>query len=196
MDGLAFARQVKGNVEYNHVPLLLLTARTDRETKEEAMRAGADAYVEKPFSPRLLRAQVENLLESRRRLRQRFSEMPFMPLAGAAAGSKADRQFLDKARELVEANITSPGFSVDVLAARLCVSRSGLFAKMKALAGMTPNEFIQLTRLRKAAEMLAGGEARINEICYQAGFNNPSYFSKCFRKQFGMLPKEFVARKN
>ncbi|MDR1273060.1 MAG: response regulator [Odoribacteraceae bacterium] len=194
MDGLSFAREVKGNIEYNHVPLVLLTARTDKETKEEAMRSGADAYVEKPFSTRLLRAQVENLVESRRRLRKRFSEMPFMPVSGVTE-NKADKQFLANMGQLIEDNITNPDFSVDVLAARLYISRSGLFAKMKSLAGVTPNEFIQLTRLRKAAEMLAAGESRVNEICYQAGFNNPSYFTKCFRKQFGMSPKEFVNRK-
>lgn len=191
MDGISFCKEVKSNVAYSHIPLVLLTAKTDNESKITGMKIGADAYIEKPFSIQVLRAQIENLLESRRSLRKKFSEMPFVPI-GSIAGNKADEQFLAKINELIEKNFSNPDFSIDKLAEQLCISRSGLFAKIKNLAGMTPNELIQIVRLKKAAELLSTGKYRINEICYQVGFNNPSYFSKCFQKQFGVLPKEFI----
>jgi signal transduction histidine kinase/ligand-binding sensor domain-containing protein/DNA-binding response OmpR family regulator len=194
MDGFAFTREVKENVEFSHIPLILLTARTDRDSKVEGMKTGADAYIEKPFSIHLLRAQIENLLESRRKLRKKFSETPFISI-NSVTENKADKQFLTNMNKLIEDNISNSDFSVDELAVKLFISRSGLFAKMKSLTGMTPNEFIQLIRLRKAAELLSRKELRINEVCYQVGFNNPSYFTKCFQKQFGMLPKDYINQK-
>ncbi len=194
MDGIRFTQEIKDNIELSHIPVILLTAKTDKATKLEGMQTGADAYIEKPFSLKLLQAQIDNLLKSRMNLMKKFTEMPFAPLNSVAENS-ADKQFLDKMNKLIEKNISNPDFSVDLLAEQLCISRSGLFAKMKSLAGMTPNELIQLIRLKKAAELLAGGELRINEICYKVGFNNPSYFSKCFQKQFGMLPKDFINHK-
>ena len=194
MNGIEFTQVIKENIEYNHIPIILLTAKTDKESKVEGMKTGADAYVEKPFSLKLLQAQIDNLLKSRMNLRKKFSEMPFTPL-NSVAGNKADKQFLDKMNKLIEKNISNPDFSVDNLAEELLISRSGLFAKMKSLTGMTPNELIQLIRLKKAAGLLSENELRINEICYTVGFNNPSYFSKCFQKQFGVLPKDFVNQK-
>jgi signal transduction histidine kinase/DNA-binding response OmpR family regulator len=194
MDGLAFTREVKENVEFSHIPLLLLTARTDRDFKVKGMKTGADAYIEKPFSIHLLRAQIENLLESRRKLQKKFLETPFIPI-NSVTENKADKQFLTNMNKLIEDNISNADFSVDAFAVKLFISRSGLFAKMKSLTGMTPNEFIRLIRLRKAAELLSRGELSIKEICYRTGFNNPSYFTKCFRKQFGKLPKNFINQK-
>lgn len=194
MDGIEFSKELKNNVLYSHIPLILLTAKTDNESKVTGFKSGADAYVEKPFSLQILRAQIENLLESRRKLRKKFSEMPFVPL-DSVAGNKADEQFLSKLNEIIEKNISNVDFSIEVLAEQLCISRSGLFAKIKTLVEMTPNELIQLVRLKKAAELLATQKYRINEICYQVGFNNPSYFSKCFQKQFGTLPKDFMNKK-
>lgn len=195
MDGFAFAKEVKENVSYSHIPLVLLTAKTDNISKVTGIKSGADAYIEKPFSTQVLRAQIENLLESRKKLRKKFSEMPFVPLDSVAV-NKADEQFLSKMNEIIEKNISNVDFSIDILAEQLCISRSGLFAKIKTLVEMTPNELIQLVRLKKAAELLATQKYRINEICYQVGFNNPSYFSKCFQKQFGVLPKDFMNKKN
>lgn len=195
MDGYTFAKEVKENLSYSHIPLVLLTAKTDNMSKVTGIKSGADAYVEKPFSTQVLRAQIENLLESRKKLRKKFSEMPFVPLDSVAV-NKADEQFLSKMNEIIEKNISNVDFSIDVLAEQLCISRSGLFAKIKTLVEMTPNELIQLVRLKKAAELLATQKYRINEICYQVGFNNPSYFSKCFQKQFGVLPKDFMNKKN
>lgn len=194
MDGIVFCKEVKSNYLYSHIPLILLTAKIESTVRVESVRTGADAYIEKPFSMQLLRAQIENLLNSRQLLKKKFSEMPFMKL-DSIAGNKADELFLSKLNSIIEENISNADFSIDILAEQLCISRSGLFSKIKMLTDMTPNELIHLVRLKKAAELLSTKEYRINEICYLVGFNNPSYFSKCFQKQFGVLPKDFITKK-
>ncbi|MDD2438240.1 MAG: response regulator, partial [Massilibacteroides sp.] len=195
MDGIEFCKEVKTNFLYSHIPVILLTAKTENTTKVESIKTGADAYIEKPFSFQLLQAQINNLLNSRKLLKKKFSEMPFMKL-DSIAGNKADEVFLSKLNAIIEKNISNVEFSIDVLAEQLCISRSGLFAKIKTLTDMTPNELIHLVRLKKAAQLLATKEYRINEICYLVGFNNPSYFSKCFQKQFGVLPKDFTNKQS
>lgn len=190
MDGIAFSKELKKDILLSHVPVILLTAKTDTISKIDAMKSGADDYIEKPFSVQYLEARIENLLESRKKLRKKFSEMPFVPL-NSIASNKADEKFLLKMNEIIENHISDTEFSIDQLAEKLGISRSGLFAKIKNLTDITPNELILLIRLKKAAELLAQNKYRINEICYLVGFNSPSYFSKCFQKQFGVLPKDF-----
>ena len=193
MDGIEFCKEAKSNYLYSHIPFILLTAKIDSTSKVESIKTGADAYIEKPFSVQLLQVQLENLLNSRKLLKKKFSEMPFVKL-DSMAGNKADELFLSKLNSIIEQNISNTDFSIDVLAEQLCISRSGLFSKIKVLTDMTPNELIHLVRLKKAAELLSTKEYRINEICYLVGFNNPSYFSKCFQKQFGVLPKDFTTK--
>ncbi len=193
MDGLQFCSALRANILTSHIPVVLLTAKTDLNTKIEGMNSGADAYVEKPFSIRFLKAQIRNLIELRKSLRQKYSEMPFVPL-NSIAGNKADEEFLSKMNVIIENNISNPDFSIELLSDELAISRSGLFAKIKTLAGVTPNELMQVVRLKKAAELLAENKYRINEIAYMVGFNNPSYFTKCFQKQFGVRPGEFMNR--
>jgi signal transduction histidine kinase/ligand-binding sensor domain-containing protein/DNA-binding response OmpR family regulator len=190
LDGIAFAQEVRKNILCSHIPIIFLTARTDNESKVAGIKAGADIYVEKPFSPHVLKAQIECLLASRRTLRQKFSEMPFIPL-NSIAGNKDDELFLSKMNEIIEKNISNINFTIDTLAEQLCVSRSGLFIKIRKQTDMTPNDLIRVIRLKKAAELLMSNAYRVNEICYRVGFTSPSYFSKCFQKQFGILPKDF-----
>ncbi|MDR2118452.1 MAG: response regulator [Tannerellaceae bacterium] len=190
MDGISFTQEVRKNILCSHIPIILLTAKTDNESKVAGIKAGADIYVEKPFSPQVLKAQIECLLASRRALRRKFSEMPFIPL-NSIAGNKADELFLSGMNEIIEKNISNINFTIDTLAGQLCVSRSALFTKIRKQTDMTPNDLIRLIRLKKAAELLLRHEYRVNEICYRVGFTSPSYFSKCFQKQFGVLPKDF-----
>lgn len=194
MDGIEFCTQVRNNYLFSHIPFVMLTAKTDMDSKIEGLNCGADSYLEKPFSIQHLRAVIDNLLESRRLLRKKFSEMPFVPIS-AIAPNNADERFLAKLNDLIEQNIDNENFNIDQLAEGLHISRSGLFAKIKTLAGITPNEMIQVIRLKKAATYIIEGKHRINEIAYMVGFNNPSYFSKCFQKQFGMTPKDFEKQK-
>lgn len=191
MDGVALCKAVRANHATSHIPFILLTAKTDTNSKIEGMDCGADAYIEKPFSVQYLEACIKNLVDLRNLLRQKFSRMPLVPL-NSMAGNSLDDRFLTRMNGIIEENFSNPELSVDFLAEQLCISRSGLFAKIKTLAEITPNELIQVVRLKKAAALLAENRYRINEICYMVGFNNPSYFSKCFQKQFGMKPGEFV----
>lgn len=191
MDGIEFCNQVKNSALWNHIPLILLTAKTNVDSKIEAMEKGADAYVDKPFSLSFLYARVKNLLESRRNLLRKFTETPYSSLK-SIAGNKVDEEFLVKVNDIIERNISNVDFTMDQLADELHISSSGLFAKIKNLSGTTPNKLLLLVRLKRAAELLNENKYRINEVCYMVGFNNPSYFAKCFQKQYGMLPKDFT----
>ena len=191
MDGVEFCKALRADQAISHIPFILLTAKTDTNSKIEGMDCGADAYIEKPFSVQYLEACIKNLLDLRNLLRQKFSKMPMVPLNSIASNS-VDNKFLTRINEVIEQNFSEPELTIDFLAEQLGISRSGLFAKIKTLANVTPNELIQIVRLKKAAALLAENKYRINEICYMVGFNSPSYFAKCFQKQFGIKPGEFV----
>ena len=191
MDGVEFCKALRADQSISHIPFILLTAKTDTNSKIEGMDCGADAYIEKPFSVQYLEACIKNLLDLCNLLRQKFSKMPLVPL-NSIANNSMDNKFLTRINEIIEQNFSNSELSVDFLAEELCISRSGLFAKIKTLANVTPNELIQIVRLKKAAALLSENKYRINEICYMVGFNNPSYFAKCFQKQFGIKPGEFV----
>ncbi|WP_044267403.1 hybrid sensor histidine kinase/response regulator transcription factor [Bacteroides timonensis] len=191
MDGVEFCKALRADQSISHIPFILLTAKTDTNSKIEGMDCGADAYIEKPFSVQYLEACIKNLLDLRNLLRQKFSKMPMVPLNSIASNS-LDNKFLTRINEIIEQNFSEPELTVDFLAEQLGISRSSLFTKIKTLANVTPNELIQIVRLKKAATLLAENKYRINEICYMVGFNNPSYFAKCFQKQFGIKPGEFV----
>ena len=192
MNGIDLCKAVRNNQLTSHIPFILLTAKTDTEAKITSMNCGADVYIEKPFSLQYLEACIKNLLELRLQLRQKFSQMPTVSINSIAANQN-DKVFLEKMNHLIEENLNNEELSVDFLAEKLCISRSGLFVKIKGLANTTPNEMIQIIRLKKAASLLLENQYRINEVSYMVGFNNPSYFSKCFQKQFGMKPGEYIA---
>ena len=191
MDGVEFCKVLRADQAISHIPFILLTAKTDTNSKIEGMDCGADAYIEKPFSVQYLEACIKNLLDLRNLLRQKFSKMPMVPLNSIASNS-VDNKFLTRINEIIEQNFSEPELTIDFLAEQLGISRSSLFSKIKTLANVTPNELIQIVRLKKAATLLAENKYRINEICYMVGFNSPSYFAKCFQKQFGIKPGEFV----
>ena len=191
MDGVEFCKALRADQSISHIPFILLTAKTDTNSKIEGMDCGADAYIEKPFSVQYLEACIKNLLDLRNLLRQKLYKMPLVSL-NSIANNSMDNKFLTRINEIIEQNFSNSELSVDFLAEELCISRSGLFAKIKTLANVTPNELIQIVRLKKAAALLSENKYRINEICYMVGFNNPSYFAKCFQKQFGIKPGEFV----
>lgn len=191
MNGVEFCKALRVDQAISHIPFILLTAKTDTNSKIEGMDCGADAYIEKPFSVQYLEACIKNLLDLRNLLRQKFSKMPMVPLNSIASNS-VDNKFLTRINEIIEQNFSEPELTIDFLAEQLGISRSGLFSKIKTLANVTPNELIQIVRLKKAAALLAENKYRINEICYMVGFNSPSYFAKCFQKQFGIKPGEFV----
>lgn len=193
MDGLSLCDRIKSDLEFSHIPVILLTAKTNIQSKIDGMKSGADAYIDKPFSMEYLKACISNLLSSREKLRAAFANSPFTS-ANSMAMSKADEKFLKTLNEIVLTNMQNPDFCLDDMASILNMSRSSLNRKIKGTLDLTPNDYIRLERLKKAAQLLSEGECRVNEICYMVGFNTPSYFTKCFQKQFGVLPKDFVRR--
>ena len=192
MDGAELCRQVRSNPLTSHIPFVLLTAKTDDGSKIEGMNIGADAYIEKPFSIEYVEACIRNIITLRRQLTQKFSSEPNTPVS-EIAGNPTDNEFLTRMTHIIEENIANDELSVNFLAEQLCISRSGLFAKIKSLADITPNEMIQVIRLKRAASLLLEGRYLVSEVGYKVGFSNPSYFSKCFQKQFGIKPGDYAA---
>lgn len=191
MDGLELCKAIKQNIETCHIPIILLTAKTTLSNKIEGLKNGADAYIEKPFAMPHLLVQINNLLESRMRLRQNFANNPYIA-TNSMAQNKADEDFLNKLTEKVKQNLDDENFNIDNLAGEMNMSRTSLHRKIKGTTELTPGDFIRIIRLKRAAELLMEGEYRINEICMLVGIHSLSYFSKSFHKQFGILPKDFA----
>jgi YesN/AraC family two-component response regulator len=193
MDGMQLCAEIKSNVDFSHIPVIMLTAKADIKSRIEGLDAGADAYVEKPFSMEHLLAQISNIFTNRSKVKQAFINSPTQN-AGSIALTKADEVFLEKVTQIIYKNLSDVSFNVDVLSDELHMSRSSLHRKIKGISELTPNDFIQLVRLKKAAELLQEDAYRINEICFLVGFGSSSYFSKRFKKQFGVSPKEISKR--
>ncbi len=191
MDGVELCR----NQLTSHIPFVMLTAKTDDDSKVEGMDVGADTYIEKPFSVQYLEACIRNILQIRRRLMEKFSTQPLEPVTEIAQ-NPTDNDFLIRMNKIIEENFSNSDLNVDFLADRLNISRSGLFAKIKTLADVTPNEMIQIVRLKRAAQLLHDGGYLVSEVGYMVGFSNPSYFSKCFQKQFGIRPADYMKSKS
>ena len=191
MDGADLCRRVRQDQHTSHIPFIMLTAKTDDDSKVEGMDVGADTYIEKPFSVQYLEACIRNILQIRRRLMEKFTTQPLEPVTEIAQ-NPTDSEFLKKMNQIIEENFSNSELNVNFLATELNISRSSLFAKIKTLAEITPNEMIQMVRLKKAAQLMKEGKYTISEISYTVGFSNPSYFSKCFQKQFNIKPTDYI----
>lgn len=191
IDGIELCRRIKNDIGTSHIPVILLTAKTDLGTKIEGLECGADAYIEKPFSPEHLKAQIANLLVRLDEIRRHYSEAPMSEFR-TISHNRLDEEFIDRCRSIIIAHMSEPDLSVELLARELAMSRTSIFKKLKAVTGMTPNDFMKLIRLKEASRLLAEGRYRISEIGFIAGFSSSSYFAKCFAKQFGVLPTEFL----
>jgi AraC-like DNA-binding protein len=191
-DGIEFCGKLKTDERTSHIPVILLTAKQTDENKIEGYRTGADAYVSKPFNSALLNTQVENLLESRKRLRALFSKVKTSHSAEAAV-TDVDKEFLKKAEQVVLDNLADNQFDVDSFQQKLNMSRRQLSRKLKAITNQTPNEYIILIRFKKAADLLITGDLNISEVSYAVGFSEPTSFTRAFRKIYGKTPKKYVA---
>lgn len=194
MDGMELTRSIRSIIEVSHLPIIILTAKNDLNSKVDSLTEGADAYIEKPFSMKYLLAQIKAIFDKRQRDRENYSRNPFMTTISNSGMSSADKNLLDKITRAIEENITDPNFGVEMLADQVNLSRSSLHRKLKDLTGTSPTDFVRLIRLKKAADLITEGSYRIGEVCYIVGINSPSYFIKIFQKQFGMTPKEFEKR--
>jgi ligand-binding sensor domain-containing protein/signal transduction histidine kinase/DNA-binding response OmpR family regulator len=193
IDGMEFCNKVKTNINYSHIPLILLTARSNSESEIAGIENGADSYIIKPFKWKHVLAVVRNLLESRSTLKNKFAEQPFTTGTSLTTNNR-DRKFMERVVEIIEERITDSQLSVEELSKDMNMSRSSLHKKLKSLSGYVPNEFIRLIRLKHAAKLILSNEYSISEISYMSGFNSHSYFSKCFVNQFKIPPSEFLEK--
>ena len=200
MDGYELCRKIKTDVLLSHIPVVILTAKVTDQDKITGYQEGADVYMTKPFNPTLLQTVIDNLLTSRSKLREMLlsgagqpdSEPEDAEETGEIRLSAADRAFVDKLRQYVDANISDSSLSISDISAEMCMSRASFFRKIKSLTGVTPNNFILIYRLNKAAAMIRSREYRLNEIADLTGFSSQSHFSRCFKQHFGMAPKDYT----
>lgn len=193
MDGFQFCRLIKEDVEHSHIPVILLTAKNTLQSKIEGLEIGADAYIEKPFSPAYLQAQISNLLLNRSKLRDYFAQSPLVHIKSMAY-SRADERFLEELHQAIDQHIADAELDVETLARHMAVSRPTLYRKIKAISNLTPNELIHLARLKKAAELLTNGDYKMYEITEMVGYHSQTAFTRSFAKQFGMTPTEYARR--
>ncbi|PID91775.1 MAG: hypothetical protein CSA96_06770 [Bacteroidetes bacterium] len=191
MDGIELCKRIKENEITCHIPVILLTAKTGTESQIEGFESGASDFITKPFNPEILRLKVKNILDSRKRLANRFSESAkYIP--ENISITEIDQGFLEKLVRIVEENIDDPELSGDRLASELGISKGNLYKKLKTLTGMTVNIYVRTIRLKIAARLLKQGNYNISEVAYAVGFNNPKYFSTCFSEMFRVSPKAYM----
>ena len=196
MDGFELCKKLKSSVHYCHIPIILLTAKQTLDSRIEGLETGADAYIEKPFSPKYLQAQIANLLANRDKLRDFFASSPLVHIKSMAY-SKADEEFLEKLHEFINGNLKNTDLDVEQLARAMNMSRPTFYRKIKGVSDLSPNELINITRLKKAAELLMEGKHKIYEIADTVGFTSQHHFARSFLKQFGLTPSEYqVTNKN
>jgi signal transduction histidine kinase/AraC-like DNA-binding protein/streptogramin lyase len=193
MDGVELCRKLKTNEKTAHIPLILLTAKASGGDKMEGLETGADDYLIKPFEAAELLMRIKNLIDGRKKLRDHFSREIILQPRGIAITS-VDERFLNQAMKIIEDHMADPALGLDVFCRELGMSRTQLFRKTKALTNYAPGDFIRLMRLKRAAELLSLGAGSIAEVGYRVGFQDPSYFTKCFQKQFGKTPSEFIIK--
>ncbi len=190
LDGYQLCEKLKTDERTSHVPVILLTAKSSGESKIEGLELGADDYVTKPFDSRELHVRVKNLITLRRKLRERFTRALVLKPSETNAPSM-DEAFLRKVMAAVEKHLGNEDFSVEMLGQEIGMSRTQLHRKLKALTNQTASDLIRSLRLQRAADLLQRRAGTVAEIAFQVGFGDPSYFTKCFREQFGCLPTEY-----
>ena len=202
MDGITLCRQLKEDVRTSHIPVILLTAKDSLQDKEEGYEVGADSYLTKPFSASLLRSRINNLLDSRKKLIAQFqqtgtnhnpnSHLDEKRSIITEALSKLDNEFIEKITQLVEDNLSSEKIDITYLSDKMCMSGSTLYRKMKALTGLSTNEYIRKVKMQNAERLLLEGKYNISEIAYKIGMNSTGYFRQCFKDEFGVSPSDYL----
>ncbi len=192
MDGVQLCRELKGDDRTNHIPVILLTARATSEGKLEGLDVGADDYVVKPFDARELVARVKNLIETRRKLWEKYHRQVTLGPTDISVTS-ADERFLKRLAEYIEQHVADAAYDTEALAHDMCMSRMQLNRKLHALTGKSTHEVVREFRLQRAAELLRVHAENIAGVSYDVGFNSPSSFARAFRERFGILPSEYAA---
>ncbi len=192
MDGYELTKAIKNDVKFSHIPIILLTAKTRMEDKLTGLKIGASAYIEKPFAIEYLLATINSIVANRELLRLRLEKNPVTRASGSNI-SKVDEEFLSKLNDIIHANFDNPEFSIDDVIDQMGIGRTTFYRKIKGLLDLSPYDYIRIERLKRAASLFADGHTNVSEVCYMVGFSSPGYFSKCFQKQFGLTPKEYIA---
>ena len=190
MNGVEFCNTVKSKAELSHIPFILLTALNNVDDKAEGLKSGADAYVEKPFSVIQLHYQIENLMKLRNSFQKTVKDAAGNPEAQEPQLNTRDAEFVSAINAAIDGQIRAEDFSIDALADTMCMSKTNFYRKFHAITGTSPNEYLKNYRLNRAASMIKDG-ARINEAAESVGFFSSSYFAKCFKAKFGVLPKDY-----
>lgn len=198
MNGLQFCREIKSHTATSHIPVVILTSQWEDQMQASGYEAGAEAYLTKPVKPEVLMQVLLNFLQKQDNIYQRVREQIFndTPLpADSSMLSDVDQQFLHDLIKFIEANMANQDLDAKLISKALCVSRTVLYHKVKSLTGQTVHEFIKAIRLRKSVQLLMEGNLNINQVAFEVGFNSHSYFDKCFMKQYGSGPREYISRK-
>jgi AraC-like DNA-binding protein len=190
MDGFAFCEAAKTDTRTSHIPVILLTALADRAHRIERLETGADDYLAKSFDAQELRVRVTNLIEQRRKLREKHqSQSPLSPKDVAV--TSADKRFLFKVKEVLEVNHATSDFSIEVFASEMAMSRMQLLRKIKGLTGQKPSDLLKHFRLQRATQLLKQEHASVSEVGYLVGFSTLAHFSRSFKALYGVSPSEY-----
>ena len=183
---------LKNDGRTSHIPIVLLTAKADAQSRLAGLRRGADAYLAKPFNQEELLVTVENLLELRRKLQQKYQQniLAVAPIVPTEAPTDVEDAFLQEIRAIIESGYADDAFGLPQLCQKIGMSRSQLFRKMKALTDIAPSDLIRSHRLNKAKALLESGTLNVSEAAWEVGFKDPSYFSKLYQEEFGVMPSE------
>ena len=190
MDGFSLCDQIKKDERTSHIPVILLTAKASQQDRIEGLETGADDYIMKPFEPAELNARIHNLIEQRKRIHEHFRRHGLFEIEDKSI-TPIDQKFLQNALAVITRHMSDATFGVVSLAAEMAVSRSVLLKKIEALVGEPPQELIKRTRLTTAAKLIERRFGNMSQIALEVGFNNPSYFSESFKKQFGTSPSHY-----
>jgi AraC-like DNA-binding protein len=193
MDGMQLCKKLKTDEKTSHIPIIMLTAKADSKSKIEGLEIGADDYIPKPFDLEELTARIRNLIENRKRLQEKFARQMLLKPKEIQAESMDDK-FIKRITEIIDQHISDTTFGVELFAREAGMSVPQLYRKLNALTGFTPNDLIRDMRLQHAADLLKQRSGNVADAAYQSGFNNMSYFSKCFKDKFGSTPTEFIKK--
>lgn len=195
VDGIELCHRIKNNLKISHIPVIMLTASYNIENEKNSYKEGADAYISKPFDWDILLNRIQNILKQQKQRQENFQK-DINATPESITISSADEKFLKKAISLVEENINNSEYSIEDMSHDMAMSRVNLFRKIRSTTGMSPTDFVKSIRLRKAAQLLSQGDMNIVEVAYSVGFNTPSYFTKSFKKMFGVLPTEYHSKQD
>lgn len=192
MSGKELCYKIKNSIELSYIPVVLLTAQSSTEQMVEGYMFGADDYIIKPFNVRLLLTRCGNLLKNRQSLLKKMAHIEKIPTQEIGGLTAVDKKLVDTAVEIIKRNFDNPDFDMDMLAAELNLGRSKMFARLKEVVGLTPNEFTLKLKLEEALRLLKEEpQCNVSEISYKLGFNSPRYFSQCFKTFYGVSPQNY-----